>query len=511
MRTANLSGSDPIDFDRDAAMTRIRSGSTFTLTMLLALGACAESGDETGDAGTAQPDFTEAIRVDSGRATGLVMSAYTTTMIADGRDEARIRTFVTDSAGRRILSADNIIRLTVDGDATVARAADGHALERKTDEDGEYWETRLVDGVSEVFLRAGTTVDRIDVAVTSDTLGPSGHQIHTIPADVELLEPTADQIAALRAQARPADPMIGADISWLPELEARDVVFRDTTGEESDAVRILADHGHNAIRLRLFVNPENPEGYAPDEGFCGLDHTKRMARRIEDAGMGLLLDFHYSDYWADPQRQLKPGAWEDLPFDSLRVAMRDYTTRVLRELAAQGTPPAMVQIGNEINHGLLWPDGHISKLDNLADLLKSGVEGVRTADPDLPVMLHLALGGQNDEAAFWLDNMIARGVQFDVVGLSYYPRWHGTLPDLWANANDLVDRYGLPVNVVEYGGFAPEIHEVVFGLPDGMGQGTFSWEPLRRFFGEEDREPTQRLLQYDDFAGRYLLAGGSPE
>jgi beta-galactosidase len=233
----------------------------------------------------------------------------------------------------------------------------------------------------------------------------------------------------------------------------------------------------------------------------------RMARRIEDAGMGLLLNFHYSDYWADPQRQLKPAAWEDLDFETLKDALRDYTLDVVSELAAQGTPPAMVQVGNEINHGLLWPDGHISSLDNLAELLKAGVEGVRAAGPDMPVMMHLALGGQNDEATFWLDNMIARDVQFDVIGLSYYPRWHATLSDLYANTHDLLDRYGLPINVVEYGWFAPEIHEIVFGLPDGRGQGTFSWEPLRGFF-DDDGMPTDALLQYDDLAARYL---GTPE
>jgi arabinogalactan endo-1,4-beta-galactosidase len=452
------------------------------------------------------PDFSEVTRVDSARAVGVVLSAYTTTMIADGEDEALIRTFVTDSVGRQIMTADNVMRIYVDGDATIARGAHGYDVEPKTDDEGtDYWETRLVDGVSEVFLLAGTTVDRIDVEARSDTFGPAGHQIHTIPAAVELMEPTPEQVRALAAQAREADPMIGADISFLPQLEARGMAFRDG-GAETDAVRILADNGLTAIRLRIFVNPENPEGYAPEVGYCGLDYTKQMARRIEDAGMDLLLNFHYSDYWADPQRQLKPAAWEDLPFDQLKAVMRAYTTDAVNELAAQGTPPAMVQVGNEINHGLLWPDGHISNLDNLAELLRAGIEGVRAADSGIPVMLHLALGGQNDEARFWLDNMIARGVQFDVIGLSYYPRWHGTLSDLYANANALVDRYGLPVNVVEYGWFAAQIHEIVFGLPDGMGNGTAIWEPLRSFF-DENGEPTSRLRAYNDLRARYLDPG----
>lgn len=117
--------------------------------------------------------------------------------------------------------------------------------------------------------------------------------------------------------------------------------------------------------------------------------------------------------------------------------MKQYTGDVLAELEAQGTPPDMVQIGNEINHGLLWPDGHIGNLDQLAELLKAGVEAVREVDPDIAVRMHSALGGQNEESRFWLDNMVARGVQFDVIGLSYSPRWHATLDDLKANVHDL--------------------------------------------------------------------------
>jgi len=466
-----------------------------TLGSALALARCTDPGREA-------PDFGAVTQVDSARAVGLVMSAYRTTMLADGSDEALIRTFVVDSLGRQILSADNVMRVYVEGDAVIDRPADGYAVEPRTDEEGApYWETRLVDGESAVILRSGTSVDRINVEVRSEGMRPAGHQIHTIPADVELLTPTAEQVRAL-SDRRPIDPMIGADISFTPQMEARGAVYTDG-GEEKDVVRILADNGLNYVRLRIFVNPENPEGYAPEAGYCGLDYTKEMARRVADAGMGLLLNFHYSDYWADPQQQNKPLAWRDLPFDELAATMKQYTRDVVAELAAQGTPPDMVQVGNEINHGLLWPDGHISNLDNLAELLKAGVEGVREADPDLPVMLHIALGGQNQEAVFWLDNMIARGVQFDVIGLSYYPRWHGRLVDLQANVRDLVDRYGLPINVVEYSQFKPQVHEIVFGLPDGMGNGTAIWEPLRSFF-DESGEPTDQLRIYNELSARYI-------
>lgn len=146
--------------------------------------------------------------------------------------------------------------------------------------------------------------------------------------------------------------MIGADISFLPQIEEIGGKFYEN-GQEIDAIQLLKNHGFNYIRLRIFVQPENPKGYAPGKGYCGLSYTLAMAKRIREAGMKLLLDFHYSDYWADPQQQNKPLAWENLNFDSLKDTVKTYTMQVLLALKNQGTMPAMVQIGNEINHGFL--------------------------------------------------------------------------------------------------------------------------------------------------------------
>jgi beta-galactosidase len=239
-------------------------------------------------------------------------------------------------------------------------------------------------------------------------------------------------------------------------------------------------------------------------GFCGLGYTKQMAARAKKYGMKLLLNFHYSDYWADPQQQNKPLAWKDLDFNTLKDSLKSYTKRVLIALRDQGTLPEMVQVGNEINHGMLWPDGHIGNLDNLAELLKAGVEGVREVDPSIVVMMHIALGGQNREATFWLDNMIARGVDFDIIGLSYYPRWHGTLDDLKFNLNTLAKRYKKDLNVLEYSIFKKEIHDIVFSLPDNRGEGTFIWEPIYSFF-DKTGHPTKELLIYDDLSKKYLV------
>jgi beta-galactosidase len=157
---------------------------------------------------------------------------------------------------------------------------------------------------------------------------------------------------------------------------------------------------------------------------------------------------------------------------------------------------------------MLWPDGHIGNPDQLAELLKAGVEGVKAADPGLPVMMHIALGGQNDEAVFWLDNMIARGVKFDIIGLSYYPRWHGTLDDLKSNLANLLERYNKPLNVVEYSDFKREVNDIIFSLPGGMGKGSCIWEPLDWRSGLFDRSGnTTKLFQvYDELKAKYLTA-----
>jgi len=437
------------------------------------------------------PDFSAVSRVSSGTPVAVMLTTYSTTLRANGRDWTALRVAITDSASREITTVTDSIRIFLTGDATIT-TAEGVALPTTADTgEARYAVVALANGVAHLGFRAGTTPDRVKVRARSGTLFPGDHEIHTIPADVELLSPGAEQ---LPATTKPIDRMIGADISFLPEIESGAGRFSrgprrfTEDGDPVDAIELLKRHGFNYIRLRIFVNPENPKGYAPEVGYCGLDSTMSMARRIKAAGLKLLLDFHYSDYWADPQQQNKPLAWAGLEYPALRDTLRSYTASVLRSLEAQGTLPDMVQIGNEINHGLLWPEGHIGNLDQLAGLLSAGVEGVAAVSPSVPVMMHIALGGQNDEARFWLDNMLARGVRFDVIGLSYYPRWHGTLEDLSGNLRDLVTRYHKPVNVVEYSDFKRPVHEVVFGLPDDLGKGAAIWEPLGWRSGLFDRE-----------------------
>jgi arabinogalactan endo-1,4-beta-galactosidase len=165
--------------------------------------------------------------------------------------------------------------------------------------------------------------------------------------------------------------------------------------------------------------------------------------------MKLLIDFHYSDAWADPGKQIKPAAWADLPFDQLRQAMYDHTYDVISSLRGQGTPPDMAQVGNEINGGLLWPDGRWDNWDGLAALLSAGSDAVKAASPQTQVALHLAEGANNGGHRWWFDNALARGVRFDVIALSHYVYWHGPLGALQANLFDLSTRYGKPIALVE--------------------------------------------------------------
>ncbi len=304
------------------------------------------------------------------------------------------------------------------------------------------------------------------------------------------------------------EPMIGADISWVDQQESRGTKFSDEEGER-DVLEIMKSKGFNWIRLRLFVDPTSENGYSA-EGFCGTERTLMMAKRIKEAGMKFLLDFHYSDNWADPGKQFKPAAWEHMNGSQLEGTVYNYTRDIIEQLIAQGTTPDMVQIGNEINHGMLWPSGKVenSSYMSLGVILRCASAGVRAADPNIKVMLHTACGGQNEESVAFFDKIIAQDVVFDVIGQSYYPKWHGTLDDLRNNLTDLAARYGRPIVVVEYQDHKREVNEVVGSLPDGMGVGTFIWEATSPMWGglfDRNGMVTDSMSLYPDIKSLYSL------
>jgi arabinogalactan endo-1,4-beta-galactosidase len=299
--------------------------------------------------------------------------------------------------------------------------------------------------------------------------------------------------------------IMGADVSFIPQLEAEGRKFYDN-GVSKDAFTILKDHGFNYVRLRIFNNPLADSGYSK-KGYCGLEDTKKMALRIKQAGMGFLLDFHYSDNWADPAKQYKPAAWKNLNNEQLQDSIKAFTRLTLFALKKQGTLPDMVQVGNEINHGILWPDGKVKNLDTLAGFLKAGIGAVRSVSGKIPVMLHIACGGQNSESRFFIDNMLKRGVNFDIIGESYYPEWHGTPDSLRNNLSDLNTRYKQDVIVVEYSQRKREVNDIAFSLPGNKVKGTFIWEPFSwgETFVNKQGNTNEHIAVYDSVKRAYRI------
>lgn len=283
--------------------------------------------------------------------------------------------------------------------------------------------------------------------------------------------------ATLSAQTHREIPYcVGADVSWLQSQEDKGTVF-SADGRQGDAIEILCDKGFNYIRLRIFVDPRSSMGYSHRDGYCDLEHTLTMARRIRQAGASLLLDFHYSDDWADPQKQIMPLAWQTFSREEVEQAVYAHTREVLEALCRQGTPPSMVQVGNEISNGMLWPYGSIRhSFDGLCRLLENGIRAVRECVPEAAVMLHVALGGQNEESVRFFDEMIRHDIDFDLIGQSYYPEWHGTVTDLENNLRDLAVRYRKPLIVVEYRQGFEDIERIMRSLPEATGRGSFIWE-----------------------------------
>ncbi len=263
----------------------------------------------------------------------------------------------------------------------------------------------------------------------------------------------------------------GFDVSTLLEVENLGGRFFDS-GPSEDALVILKRYGANWVRLRLWNDPYTSEGDSYGAGVCDYPCLVQLARRAKALGMKWLLDLHYSDFWADPGKQIPPKKWQGMNPNQLEQAVEQYTGEVLEQLAQEGLSPDMVQVGNEVTNGLLWPYGKVPEWDNIARFIMAGVRAVRAFDSKLPVMLHLDNGGRNDLYRTWFDNFVQRGGDFDVMGLSYYPFWHGTMEDLAINMNDMALRYGRPLIIAETSmGFTMEDYGVREGLAAGERKG----------------------------------------
>ncbi|HET9130754.1 MAG TPA: glycosyl hydrolase 53 family protein, partial [Terriglobia bacterium] len=295
-------------------------------------------------------------------------------------------------------------------------------------------------------------------------------------------------LSASAQNTTPLEFIVGADISGVQAAEARGVHYSDK-GEQKDILVILKDHGFNTIRLRVFNDPTKPtprdRAYSL-QGFCDLPHTVEMAKRVKAMGMKLLIDFHYSDSWADPGKQFTPSAWANLSFDNLVATMHDWTKDAITQLRDAGAEPDMVQIGNEITPGMMTDRGGSARdWVQLGRLLKAGIAAVKEVDPKIQVMLHIDKGGDNMATRRWVDAALAQGVKFDVLGESCYTRWQGP-PSGWkANFDDLAVRYpNLTFVIAEVGFETKESIETMRNLPDHRGLGTIIWEPTSNGNGQ---------------------------
>ncbi len=307
---------------------------------------------------------------------------------------------------------------------------------------------------------------------------------------------------------------LGTDLSFTPQELAAGATFT-YHGRAQNPVTIMRENGSNYARLRLWVDP--PPGYSD------LASDLAMARLIKAAGMKLLLDIQYSDFWADPSKQNIPAAWQGQDLAQLTTTVRSYTQQVISAFARQGTPVDMAAIGNEIRNGILWPVGEVDPstgagYDNLAQLLKAGVAGAEAGNPpghQLLIMMHYDQGGNNQLSQAFYQNLVSRGVPFDVIGLSYYPFFHGPISAMRQNVDALATQFHKPIIIAETqypwtlangnspigdstGNFVWETSQLSPGypaspggqlsfisdelsilaqVPDGLGAGLFYWAP----------------------------------
>lgn len=275
----------------------------------------------------------------------------------------------------------------------------------------------------------------------------------------------------------------GADVSWVTEMEKAGVSFYNRNGVETECMELMRELGMNSIRLRVWVNPE--------QGWSNMQDVLVKAWRAKQLGMRLLIDFHYSDSWADPGQQTKPAAWADLSFDELTEAVANHTREVLTLLQENGITPEWVQVGNETGNGMLWDEGRASEnMAQYAQLNNAGYDAVKEVFPNTKVVVHLQEGNENGLYRWLFDGLQNNGGHWDVIGMSLYPSvedWQTMTTDLIANANDMISRYDTEVMVCETGmpwdeaetsyEFLSTLIEQCKAIENDRCLGVFYWEP----------------------------------
>jgi arabinogalactan endo-1,4-beta-galactosidase len=305
-----------------------------------------------------------------------------------------------------------------------------------------------------------------------------------------------------------ADYIVGADMSFTAQAEAQGTAFKENN-QAAPALQIFKNHGYNWIRLRIFNSPPaQGRGSLPNN----LEYTLHYAQEAKKLGYKFLLDFHYADSWADPGKQPIPAAWQGKSHAEMVTLLHDFTRDTLRAFREAGAEPEMVQIGNEITNGMLWPDGRLGRgaeggangWDHLADFLKAGAaaveESANDTHPRPKIMIHIDRGGDRQTTQRYFDKVISYNIPFDVIGQSYYPWWHGSLLDLRENLAFMATTYKKDIVVVECAynwrpteyrnapapfpetpegqrAFLEAVNQVIMNAPDNRGKGFFWWEP----------------------------------
>jgi arabinogalactan endo-1,4-beta-galactosidase len=275
----------------------------------------------------------------------------------------------------------------------------------------------------------------------------------------------------------------GADVSWITEMESAGRKFYNNNGAPQDVMQILKDLGMNTIRLRVWVNPA--------DGWNGKADVVAKAFRAKNLGMRVMIDFHYSDNWADPGKQTKPAAWATQDINGLKTSLANHTIDILNALKSAGVTPEWVQVGNETNNGMLWPDGKASvNMSNFAQLFVAGYDAVKTVFPSAKVIVHVSNGWDNNLFRWLLDGLKNNGAKWDVIGMSLYPttaNWQTLNNQCLANMNDMIARYNTPVMIVEIGiswdqpadakAFMQDLIQKTKSISGDKGLGVLYWEP----------------------------------
>ncbi len=275
----------------------------------------------------------------------------------------------------------------------------------------------------------------------------------------------------------------GADVSWLTEMEKAGKTFYDASGRPQECMALLRSLGMNAIRLRVWVNPS--------DGWCNKGDMLVKARRAHALGMRVMVDFHYSDSWADPGQQTKPAAWQAYSLDELKTAVAAHTTEVLTLLKDNGITPEWVQAGNETGNGMLWDDGRAStNMAQYAALNNAAYDAAKAVFPTTKVIVHVHNGYDNSLFRWLFDGLKANGGKWDVIGMSLYPQstdWQVKNTACLANVNDMIGRYGSEVMICEVGmpwdqatackAFLADLITRAKAVPNDKCLGVFYWEP----------------------------------